>query len=94
MNIYKYIAFEKITPDIPRVWGEGATEIEAKLQCEIALREKLLFKLKGGCTAGAINTNLYIIKKDKPKITWLPVRRKNKKTGKLSDTVELMKVIK
>ena len=34
------------------------------------------------------------IKQTKPKITWLPVRRKNKKTGKLSDTVELMKVIK
>jgi len=33
------------------------------------------------------------IKQTKPKITWLPVRRKNKKTGKLSDTVELMKVI-
>jgi len=68
MNKYKYIAVEKMTPDIPRVWGEGAKEIEAKLQCEIALREKLLFKLKGGCTEGAINTNLYIIKKDKPEI--------------------------
>ena len=33
------------------------------------------------------------IKQTKPKITWLPVRRKNKKTGKLSDTVELMKVV-
>ena len=61
----KFIAVEKTTPTIPRVWGVGKTEIEAKLQCEIALREKLLFKLKGGCTIGAINTNLYKIKEQK-----------------------------
>ena len=59
----KYIAVEKITPDVPRAWGEGKTDIEARLQCEIALREKLLGKLKRGCIINFINTDLYKIKK-------------------------------
>jgi|5B_taG_2_1085324.scaffolds.fasta_scaffold416728_1 hypothetical protein len=62
----KYIAVEKITPDIPRAWGTGKNNIEAKLQCEIALREKLLKKLEGGCSVGFIDTSLYIIKEDEP----------------------------
>ena len=59
--MYKYIAVEKNTPDIPRAWGEGKIEIEAQLQCEIALREKLLGKLQAGCSLGWININRYKI---------------------------------
>jgi hypothetical protein len=36
----KYIAVEKDTPDIPRAWGEGKTDLIARYNCEIALREK------------------------------------------------------
>tara|TARA_R110002050_G_scaffold110971_1_gene223810 strand:- start:79 stop:273 length:195 start_codon:yes stop_codon:yes gene_type:complete len=57
----KYIAVEKNTPDIPRVWGEGKTDIEAQLQCEIALREKLLSKLERGCSVRFIDTDHYVI---------------------------------
>ena len=41
----RYIGVEKDTPDFPRVWGEGKTHTEARLNCEIALREKLLGKI-------------------------------------------------
>ena len=61
----KYIAVEKATPDVPRVYGIGATDIEAKLQCEIALREKLLGKLKAGCSVDWVHTELYLIVKVK-----------------------------
>ena len=57
----KYIAVEKNTPDVPRAWGEGKTDVEAKLQCEIALREKLLGKLERGCSVGWIDTNRYVV---------------------------------
>jgi len=43
--MYRYIGVEKDTPDFPRVWGEGKTHTEARLNCEIALREKLLGKI-------------------------------------------------
>ena len=46
----KYIAAERDTPDVPRVWGNGKTDLIARLQCEIALREKLIGKLERGCT--------------------------------------------
>ena len=59
--MYKYVAVEKDTPDVRRVWGTGNTNVEAKLQCEIALREKLLGKLKAGCSVGFINTDRYVI---------------------------------
>jgi hypothetical protein len=37
----KYIAYEKDTPDVPRAWGEGETDLIARYQCEIALRTHL-----------------------------------------------------
>ena len=40
----RYIAAERDTPDVPRAWGEGKTDLIARLQCEIALREKLIGK--------------------------------------------------
>ena len=58
----KYIAYEKDTPDVPRAWGEGETDLIAKYQCEIALREKLIGKLKRGCQEPFAMTHLYIIK--------------------------------
>jgi len=58
----KYIAVEKDTPNIPRAWGEGETDLIARYQCEIALREKLLGKIKRGCQEGFAQTHLYIIK--------------------------------
>ena len=61
----RYIGIEKDTPDFPRVWGEGETHTEAKLQCEIALREKLLGKLKRGCREDFAQPERYIIKEDK-----------------------------
>ena len=44
IKMIKYIAAERDTPDVPRVWGEGKTDLIARLQCEIALREKLIGK--------------------------------------------------
>ncbi len=58
----KYIAVEKETPDIPRAWGEGKTDLIARYQCEIALREKLIGKLETGCQEPFAMTHLYIIK--------------------------------
>ena len=40
---YHYKALDK--DGIPRVFGYGTTKLEARLQCEIALREYLLRKL-------------------------------------------------
>ena len=61
----RYIAVELSTPDIPRVWGDGETKTIAKLQCEIALREKLLGKIERGCQEAFAQTDLYVIKQDK-----------------------------
>ena len=58
----KYIAAERDTPDVPRAWGEGKTDLIARLQCEIALREKLIGKLERGCQEAFAQTHLYIIK--------------------------------
>ena len=57
----KYIAAERDTPDVPRAWGEGKTDLIARLQCEIALREKLIGKLERGCQEAFVNTNMYFI---------------------------------
>lgn len=62
----KYIAVEKITPDVVRAWGEGETDLIAKLNCEIALREKLIGKLEAGCREAFAQTDMYIIKKEQP----------------------------
>ena len=65
----KYIAAERNTPDVPRVWGDGKTNLIARYQCEIALREKLIGKLERGCQEAFAQTHLYFIeletKKDK-----------------------------
>ena len=60
----RYIAVEKDTPDVPRAWGEGNTDLVARYNCEIALREKLLNKIKQGCQEAFAQTHLYIIKED------------------------------
>ena len=65
--MYRYIGVEKDTPDFPRVWGEGKTHTEARLQCEIALREKLLGKIARGCSETLAQPERYIIKEDKEK---------------------------
>jgi len=63
-EMIKYIAVEKDTPDVPRAWGEGKTDLVARYQCEIALREKLLGKIERGCQEGFAQTHLYIIKRE------------------------------
>ena len=65
--MYRYIGVEKDTPDFPRVWGEGKTHTEARLQCEIALREKLLGKIERGCSETFAQPERYIVKEDKEK---------------------------
>ena len=56
----KYIAVERTTPDVPRAWGEGDTDLIARYQCEIALREKLLGKIERGWLLFPILLNLGI----------------------------------
>jgi len=60
--MFRYIAVEKATPDIPRVWGEGKSDLIARYQCEIALREKLVGKIERGCQEVFAQTHLYVIK--------------------------------
>ena len=38
----RYIAVEKDTPDVPRVWGEGETDLIARYNCSI---ESIIKKL-------------------------------------------------
>ena len=64
----KYIAVERTTPDVPRAWGEGDTDLIARYQCEIALREKLLGKIERGCQEVFAQTDLYIINPEPNKI--------------------------
>ena len=61
----RYIGVEKETPNFPRVWGEGETHTEAKLQCEIALSEKWGGKVKIGCREDFAQPERYIIKEEK-----------------------------
>ena len=44
----RYIAVQHDTPTVPRAFGEAKTHEEARLQCEIAIREKYLGKLSRG----------------------------------------------
>ena len=60
----KYIAAERNTPDVPRAWGEGKTDLIARLQCEIALREKLIGKLERGCQEAFAHTSIYFIESE------------------------------
>ena len=64
IKMIKYIAAERDTPDVPRVWGEGKTDLIARLQCEIALREKLIGKLERGCTEGVCTPLRYFIESE------------------------------
>jgi hypothetical protein len=61
----RYVAVEKITPDVPRAWGDGETPAIAKLQCEIAIREKVLGKIERGYGMSTEIDEIYIIKQDK-----------------------------
>ena len=56
---YNYKALDK--DGIPRVFGYGKTKLEARLQCEIALREYLLRKLNKNIV---MYPEDYIIKED------------------------------
>ena len=62
--MFRYIAVEKATPDIPRVWGEGKSDLIARYQCEIALREKLLGKIERGCQEAFAQTHRYFIESE------------------------------
>jgi|TARA_Y100001951_G_scaffold79129_1_gene66857 hypothetical protein len=64
IKMIKYIAAERDTPDVPRVWGNGKTDLIARLQCEIALREKLIGKLERGCTEGVCSPHRYFIESE------------------------------
>jgi hypothetical protein len=56
---YHYQAIDKL--GIPRVFGYGKNKLEARLQCEIALREYLLRKLENNIK---MYPEDYIIKED------------------------------
>jgi len=66
-EMYRYIAVEKMTPDVPRAWGEGKTPAIAKLQCEIAIREKVLGKMERGYGMSTEIDEIYIIKQEEKK---------------------------
>lgn len=57
---YHFVAVDK--DGIPRVFGYGKNKLEARLQCEIALREYLLRKLDNNIK---MYPEDYIIKEDK-----------------------------
>jgi hypothetical protein len=65
----KYIAVQHDTPDVPRAWGEGDTHEEARLQCEIAIREKYLGKLSRGYNGSLNIERMYKIKEE-----WKPIK--------------------
>ena len=61
----RYIAVLKDTPNCARAWGEAKTHDEAKLQCEIAIREKYLGKLSRGYNGPISIEKRYKIKEGK-----------------------------
>ena len=61
----RYIAVQKDTPNAARAWGEAKTHDEAKLQCEIAIREKYLGKLSRGYNGPISIDKRYKIKEGK-----------------------------
>tara|TARA_R100000655_G_C2852266_1_gene169802 strand:+ start:195 stop:455 length:261 start_codon:yes stop_codon:yes gene_type:complete len=54
-NKITYIATDDNAPNFPRAWGQGENHITAKLNCEIALREKILGKLERGANPNMID---------------------------------------
>jgi|LUMR01.1.fsa_nt_gb hypothetical protein len=55
----KVVAFEKDSPDIPRAWGEGQTLAIAELNCEIAIRKKVINKLQSGNRFACVGNYFY-----------------------------------
>ena len=60
----RYVAVQQDTPDVARAWGEGETHDKSRLQCEIAIREKILGKLSRGYQGRTDVDKMYVIKKD------------------------------
>ena len=59
------IRYDAIDKDgISRVYGFGETNYEAYIQCEIALREKLIGKLERGCQEAFAHTSIYFIESE------------------------------
>ena len=64
-KLITYIAVDDNAPDYPRAWGQGKDHITAKLNCEIALRKKIIGKLERGNHPNMIDlVDDYIIKED------------------------------
>jgi|TARA_R100001163_G_C4975216_1_gene133582 hypothetical protein len=55
----RVVAYEKDSPDIPRAWGEGETLAIAELNCEIAIRKKVINKLESGSRFACVGNYFY-----------------------------------
>jgi len=55
----KVLAYEIDSPDIPRAWGEGKTLAIAQLNCEIAIRKKVINKLESGNRFACVGNYFY-----------------------------------
>ena len=53
------MAYEKNSPDIPRAWGEGETLVIAELNCEIAIRKKVINKIESGSRTACVGRYFY-----------------------------------
>ena len=58
-ELVKVVAYEKDSPDIPRAWGEGQTLAIAELNCEIAIRKKVINKLQSGNRLACVGNYFY-----------------------------------
>ena len=58
-KLIKVVAYEKDSPDIPRAWGEGQTLAIAELNCEIAIRKKVINKLQSGNRFACVGNYFY-----------------------------------
>ena len=55
----RVVAYEKNSPDIPRAWGEGETLVIAELNCEIAIRKKVINKIESGSRTACVGRYFY-----------------------------------
>tara|TARA_R100000426_G_C4732504_1_gene76354 strand:- start:96 stop:293 length:198 start_codon:yes stop_codon:yes gene_type:complete len=55
----KVLAYEIDSPDIPRAWGVGKTLAIAQLNCEIAIRKKVINKLESGNRFACVGNYFY-----------------------------------
>ena len=55
----RVVAYEKNSPDIPRAWGEGETLVIAELNCEIAIRKKVIIKIESGSRTACVGRYFY-----------------------------------